>query len=227
MKTILYSILVLLLFSGSFAIAQNTNKLSFAVLGGVNFQNLNGKDFNGNKLTNDMILGYHAGINVQIPFAPEFYLQPGLNFSTKGANNTYSLLGTSYTTSTNIYYVEVPLNLVYKAKLSNGYFMLGFGPYAGYGVGGTVKTKGGSADIKTDVKFQNVVEIGDDPTVSYFKALDAGANVFAGYEMASGLFIQLETQLGLININPEYKIVIDDKSILKNTGFGLSLGYRF
>ena len=53
--------------------------------------------------------------------------------------------------------------------------MLGFGPYVGYGIGGKVKTTGGSVDLKTDVKFQNVVEIGDDPTVSYFKALDAGA----------------------------------------------------
>jgi outer membrane protein OmpA-like peptidoglycan-associated protein len=33
-------------------------------------------------------------------------------------------------------------------------------------------------------------------------------------------------QLGMVNINPEYKILPDDKSSIKNTGFGLSLGYR-
>jgi hypothetical protein len=31
----------------------------------------------------------------------------------------------------------------------------------------------------------------------------------------------------MVKINPEYKILSDDESIVKNTGFGLSLGYRF
>jgi hypothetical protein len=45
--------------------------------------------------------------------------------------------------------------------------------------------------------------------------------------MAGGIFAQFNTQLGLVKINPEYKILTDDKSVVKNTGFGLSLGYRF
>jgi hypothetical protein len=41
---------------------------------------------NGDMLENDMIVGYHVGFNVQIsPLVPEFYFQPGLLFSTKGA----------------------------------------------------------------------------------------------------------------------------------------------
>jgi hypothetical protein len=31
----------------------------------------------------------------------------------------------------------------------------------------------------------------------------------------------------MLDINPEYKILTNDKSALKNTGFGVSLGYRF
>jgi len=227
MKSKLLFFIVLLLFSGSMVIAQNAGKMSFGVLGGVNLQNLNGKDSNGNKLENDMILGYHAGINAQIPIAPEFYFQPGLMFATKGAKKTYDVLGTAFTSTTSISYIELPLNLVYKAALGNGYFMLGFGPYVGYGILGKVVTKGGSIDLTSDAKFQNVVEVGDDPTIPYFKALDFGGNIFAGYEMSSGLFIQLDTQLGFYNINPENKYITDDQSSLKNTGFGLSIGYRF
>ena len=31
----------------------------------------------------------------------------------------------------------------------------------------------------------------------------------------------------MLKINPENKWISDDKSSIKNTGFGLSLGYRF
>ena len=62
-------------------------QVDFGILGGINFQNLNGKDFLGDKLENDMIIGYHAGVNVQILLVSEFYFQPGLLFSTKGAKS--------------------------------------------------------------------------------------------------------------------------------------------
>ena len=228
MKAKLISITMILMLSASLAFAQGTDKakLSFAVLGGVNFQNLNGKNVTGDKLENDMILGYHAGVNIQIPIAPQFYFQPGLLYSVKGAKNEYSILGTTYTQTTKLSYIEMPLNLVYKASLGNGYFMLGFGPYVGYGFGGKVLTEG-ETSLDQKIEFQNVVETTDDLTVPYFKAIDVGGNIFAGYEMSNGIFAQFNTQLGMVKINPEYKILPDDKSVIKNTGFGLSLGYRF
>jgi hypothetical protein len=57
--------------------------------------------------------------------------------------------------------------------------------------------------------------------------MDVGANVFAGYEMGNGIFVQLNTQLGLVEINPTDKRIDNDETSLKNTGFGLSLGFRF
>jgi hypothetical protein len=218
MKTRLFSFTMILLLSASLAVAQSTNdsKTSFAVLGGVNFQNLNGKDFNGDKLENDMLLGYHAGVNIQLPIAPQIYFQPGLLYSVKGAKiSTYKY---------KLSYVELPLNLVYKALLGKGYFMLGFGPYVAYAIGGKVVPESGTA---IDIKFKNVVETSDPSTVAYFKALDAGGNIFAGYELASGIFLQLDTQFGMLKINPEDKRISGGKSSVKNTGFGLSLGYRF
>jgi len=227
MKNRFLTLLTILALSITTVSAQGTDKLSFGVLGGVNFQNLNGKDVNGDKLENDMLIGFHAGVNVQIPIAPEFYFQPGIIFSTKGAKNVTTVLGVDFTTTTKLSYIEMPLNLVYKAALGNGYFMLGFGPYVGYGISGNVVTKGGDISLDQDVEFKNVVETGDDITVPYFKALDFGGNIFAGYQMSNGIFAQFNTQLGMVKINPEYKILQDDESVVKNTGFGLSLGYRF
>ncbi len=120
------------------------------------------------------------------------------------------------------------MNLVYKGLLGNGYVLVGFGPYAGYAFKGKNKLEGGSVSIENDIEFKNVLDANDPITTTYFKALDAGANVFAGYEMEGGLFFQLNTQLGLLNIHPEdNRLPGDNKSVVKNTGYGVSLGYRF
>lgn len=229
MKNKMISILMILILSASYAMAQSSDnaKMSFGVQGGINFQNLNGKDANGDALKNDMILGYHAGVNAMIPIVPEFFFQPGLMYSTAGAKNSTTVLGTTYTTTTKLSYIQVPLNFVYKGALGGGFVMVGFGPYLGYGIGGKVLTEGGNVSLDRKIKFKSTVESSDDQTVPYFKALDAGAGVFAGYQMGSGIFMQLDTQFGLLKINPKDNTNSNDKASVKNTGFGLSLGYRF
>jgi hypothetical protein len=225
MMTRLLTIALVVILSVPMAKAQTAEKgkTSFGILGGVNFQNITGLDHSGDKLANDLMTGYHAGINIQIPIAPEFYFQPGLLYSLKGAKNVAGAI----TTTTKVSYIEMPLNLVYKGKLGNGYVMVGFGPYVAYGIGGKVTTAGGGATLETDVTFQNKVALSDPLLDTYFRTMDAGGNIFAGYEMAGGLFFQLNTQLGLLRVNPENAWFTDDKASIKHTGFGLSLGYRF
>ena len=220
MKTRKISLILIFTLLVSMAMAQSgaMGKTSFAILGGVNFQNLNGEDNSGNKLENDLIIGYHAGVNAQIPVAPEFYFQPGLMFSTKGAESV-SLLTSTYKLS----YVELPLNFVYKGLLGSGYFMVGLGPYVAYGIGGKATYEVGGITAESDIIFKNEVDLGDPLLATYIKPLDAGGNIFFGYEMAGGLFLQLNAQLGMLNIKPDS----DETSTLKNTGYGLSLGYRF
>jgi len=79
MKTKLFLLVIAGLLTVSVAMAQGTEraKISFGVLGGINFQNMNGKDAGGDKLENDLIIGFHVGVNVQVPIVPEFYFQPG------------------------------------------------------------------------------------------------------------------------------------------------------
>jgi hypothetical protein len=184
---------------------------------GVNFQNLTGKDVNGDKLDNKLKAGVGLGVNAQIPIATEFYIQPGIEFNQKGAKSNDG----NYTTS--LSYIDIPVSLVYKPLVGNGHLILGFGPYVGFGVGGKIKGNGGTADVK----FDNDITISDFNTGNaYFKRMDAGANIFAGYEMSSKLSLQLNTQLGLAKINPSIEGIPDDQSSVKNTGFGVSLGYR-
>lgn len=175
---------------------------------GVNFQNLNGEDASGDKLDNKLKTGFHAGLVADIPVAPDFYFQPGLLYSTKGAELENS-------TDLRLNYVEMPLNLVYKPMLGTGRLLLGFGPYVGYGIGGKAEFSG----TETDVKFEK--EAGNAANTVYFKPFDAGANLLFGYEFSNKLSAQLNAQLGLININ-----AYDNDAKIKNTGFGVSLGYR-
>jgi hypothetical protein len=216
-KTVLCAALAT--FIGTAASAQSmvktTDRTTFGIRAGVNFQNINGKDASGNNLENDLTTGFHAGINAEIPVGSGFYVQPGALYSMKGAEYDGG-------TKVKLSYIEVPVNFLYKPILGSGNMLLGFGPYVGFGINGKIESPNGT---ETDLDFGSDYNAADPAT--YFKSFDAGGNLLAGYEFANKLSFQLNAQLGLIKINKENETVTNDKTSWKNTGFGLSLGYRF
>ena len=149
MKTKLFALILILFLIVPAAMSQSgeKGKLAFAVLGGVNFQNINGKDWDGSKLANDLIIGYHGGVNVQIPLVPQFFFQPGLLFTAKGTK-------WSDATVNRLSYVELPLSVVYKGLLGKGYIMIGLGPYIGYAVMGKSIEEDGT---KSNIEFTKTV----------------------------------------------------------------------
>ena len=82
MKT--YTIIIALLLMGSSLFAQD-RKITFGLRAGVNFQNLTGKSTTGTDLENDLLTGFHGGVNAELPVGTDFYLQPGVLYSLKGA----------------------------------------------------------------------------------------------------------------------------------------------
>lgn len=215
------------LFSQAQEATLKSGGTTFGIRAGVNFQNITGKDDNDNKLSNDLITGFNVGINAEIPVAPDFYFQPGLLYTTKGAKNSEVILGQTIKSTIRLNYVELPLNFLYKPVLGTGHLLLGFGPYVAMGVGGKVKYEGSGASTTEDVKFKKNVAATDPQNVAYFRPLDAGASLLAGYEFSNKLSFQLNAQLGMLKINPSYQSMSNDKSSAKNTGFGVSVGYRF
>jgi hypothetical protein len=196
------------------SMVKETGRTSFGIRAGVNFQNINGKDAAGNDLKNDLLTGINAGINAEIPLSSGFYLQPGALYSTKGAKlNDGNKLKLSY--------IEVPVNFVYKPILGSGNMLLGFGPYVGFGINGKVESPNGSSEA---VKFSKDYDATSGSP--QFKRFDAGGNLLAGYEFANNVSFQVNAQLGLADINPN-TTAANDKTKFNNTGFGLSLGYRF
>ncbi|HUQ65997.1 MAG TPA: porin family protein [Flavitalea sp.] len=172
---------------------------SYGLRAGVNFQNLNGKDASGNNLNNKMKVGFNAGITADIPVAsPDYFVQTGLLFASKGAK----IEGTNL--KVNLNYLEVPITFLYKPILGTGKLLLGAGPYIGYALGGKVGNE--------TISFDND-----------FKHFDAGGNLLFGYQFAQKLSAQLNAQLGLVNIAQH----TEGDATVKNTGFGVSLGYQF
>ncbi len=194
--------------------------------GGVNFQNINGKDALGNQLENDLITGINVGLMAEVPLVPGFLFQTGAIFSTKGAKSNDDFLGQSITSTVKAGYIEIPFHLMFKPALGNGHIILGLGPYVAFGINGNAKIETGAGKSDWDVAFKNSVGSSDDDETIYLKRFDAGGNLFFGYEFAGGLSFQLNTQLGMLKINPDYE-GIDDESKWNHTGFGFSAMYRF
>jgi hypothetical protein len=203
-------------------IISHAQKTSLGLRGGVNFYNITGKDMNGDKLENKLKTGFNLGLNADIPIGIDFYVQPGAIFSTKGSAK---INGTE--NNITLTYIEVPVNLLYKPELGSGKLLLGFGPYVAFGVGGKLKFDNGNDDLP--VKFQNKVSLAELIAGEnlYYKGLDAGANLLFGYEWVNGFSAQLNAGLGLVDITPEIENSTNGKTKGKNTGFGISLGYRF
>lgn len=183
---------------------------TFGVRAGLNFYNLNGRTEDNDKIMGKLRTAFHVGANVEFPVAEDFYLQPGVLFSLKGATENAS---EGVPADFNLSYIEIPVNFIYKPDLGTGRMLLGFGPYAAIGVDAKYKLGGMSEDI----------EFGNEP--GKLRRIDAGANLLVGYELANNFSFQLNAQLGLVNL--ESRGPGDSNSKLNNTGFGLSFGYRF
>jgi hypothetical protein len=216
---------VLLLALATTAISLTSNaqgKPTFGVRAGINFQNLNGNDQSNHDLDFKLKPGFNVGVTAEIPVAPEFYVQTGLLFSTKGAKEEIS---GQKDVKINVSYLEVPFTFLYKPELGAGKLLLGVGPYIAFGVGGKVK----QGSDKADVKFTSDAAASDlagNKYAWYTKRTDLGGNLLAGYELSSKISFQFNAQLGLVNLAPKFAGTKTDAK-WKNTGFGVSVGYRF
>ncbi|PKP47714.1 MAG: PorT family protein [Bacteroidetes bacterium HGW-Bacteroidetes-1] len=226
MKSKILLTVALLMMFGMYTNAQSEG-ISFGIRGGFDMQTFNGKDHNGDQLKLSLVPRYNVGVVVDIPVALGFYFQPGLLYTTKGAKSKDQFLGIDMSAEYNLSYIELPLSFLYKPTVGYGKFMLGFGPYLAYGFGGKVKYEINNASSEEDIVFGNEYSSANPNDLKYFKALDFGANLFFGYQLSSGISLQLNTQLGLAKINADNTLITNGKTELKNTGFGLSLGYSF
>src|SRR5687767_8010241 len=148
--------------------AQTQSKTSFAVRAGVNFHNLNGEEADGTKYDYKMATKWHIGVEADVPVGTDFYFRAGVVFNNKGAQQSEPILGEKFELKANVAYIDIPLSFVYKPQVGSGRAILGFGPYAGFGISGKVKAEMGGQEEESDIEFKNDVK-SSDPDAYYLK----------------------------------------------------------
>jgi hypothetical protein len=158
----------------------------------------------GNSLySNDNSNNYHAGVITEFNLGKNLYLQPQLLYTRKGS----TLLSSTGAADAKlrIHYLEMPMNLVYKVPVSFGYLFGGAGGAISYGISGKQTQAGHSGSIFNGNQS--------------WRREDIGLSFTAGVELNNGLFVSINSQKGMLDINKAPGVSV------KNSSVSLSLGY--
>ncbi|GAA4317343.1 hypothetical protein GCM10023143_29350 [Compostibacter hankyongensis] len=206
------------------------------IRGGLNLANVT-TDKDGNTDNSHLLPSFNAGVFADLPLADELALQPGILLNGKGSkvNIRSGALNTDMDIRMNPLYLEVPVNFVGKIPISadgDTRLLLGAGPYAAFGIGGNVRTKGtflgGDVDEKSSIEWDDDTPFSNDDRNqgwNKLKRFDYGANLMAGFQF-DNVGITANYGLGLANIhsgsdndNSEWKS--------RNRVWSISLNYLF
>ena len=202
MKNLMKLFLVIIVF----ALNTETFAQRFGIMGGLNLSNMAFKS-DASSTSYDTKPGFHIGASFEIPIFKIISIEPALLFSSKGCKTT--MFGVDV--KTNLYYLEVPINVkaTFDVKVLKIYGALG--PYIGIGLFGNAKAK----DEKESIEW------GSDGDL---KRIDVGLTFGAGVEIgAIPIYFGLSYSLGLSNISASS----DGGASINNRVFGISVGYKF
>jgi hypothetical protein len=158
----------------------------------------------GNSLySNDNYKNYHAGVITEFKLSERFYLQPQLLYTRKGST-LLSSTGAS-DAKLRIHYLEMPVNLVYKVPVSFGYLFGGAGGAISYGISGKQTQAGHSTSVFD--KNQS------------WRREDISLSFTAGVELNNGMFVSINSQKGMLDVNKAPGVSV------KNSSVSVSLGY--
>lgn len=229
MKIKVLSLAVVCLVIAGTAQAQKSTAI---LRGGVNLANISISD-NGNVDDNKTLTSFQVGLIGDLYLTSFLSLQPGIVFTGKGSKTQSGSTddATYFRATTNPYYVEVPVNLVFKTPTGPVKFFAGAGPYIAVGVAGKNKVNGkflGSEfSSEESIKWSN-----DDPTTldyeegagyGIMKRFDYGLNGTAGIE-TGGLVISANYGLGLAKLQSGSNSSENDNN--KHRVFSVTLGFK-
>jgi hypothetical protein len=174
-------------------------KSSAFLKGGLNLANVSISD-NGNVDDTKMLASFHAGIMGDLPLTSFLSVQPGILFTGKG---TKSQAGNEsdasyYRAKTNPYYIELPVNLVFKAPLEDVKFFAGAGPYVAMGVAGKNKVDGKIFGVAISSE-KNIEWSNDDPATSGEEG--AGFGIMRRFDYGLNGTIGIEGEHALFSVN--------------------------
>lgn len=205
---------------------------SVFVKGGVNFGNIT-TDKDGRVDDANTRTSFHVGVQGDLPITRFFAIQPAVLFTGKGAKlESGNTSGDTWVrSSTNPYYIEVPVNAVIKLPIGEeSSIFIGAGPYAAVGVGGKNRIEGELLGVDfsrtENIKFSN-----DDPFTSteegagygVMRRFDYGLNGTVGIQ-ASRFLISANYGLGLAKLQSGSSS--SENELGKHRVVSLSVGFR-
>ena len=182
--------------TASYAQAQ---EMTYGVRAGFNLTNMWG----GDGLDTKMKPGFQIGIVADYDIMEDFAFQMGLLFATQGFKTEAD--EDDFSLTTNLNYLQIPMNAQYKLDLGGAKLLLQAGPYLGYGLGGKMTGKVGSKSVSENIKF------GDDG----FNAFDFGLGFGAGLQF-NNVQVGLGYNLGLAKFSADG---------FRNNGLAVTLTY--
>ena len=185
--------------------AASFAQVSFGVKGGLSMAKFTlSADAGGASisLSSKSLTTFNAGVfaDVKIPLT-SFSIQPSLIYAGKGGKFSETDNGASAVVNEKLYYLQLPVDLVYHIPVVVGDVFVGAGPYVAKGLSGKIDgtSNDGQGNISTanqDIHFGNAD--GDE-----VKPMQYGANFMAGFKLKNGLLINVNYDLGLSNDAPK------------------------
>lgn len=172
---------------------------------GLNLANVSVTD-NGRVEDANMLTSFHVGFVGNVGLGKVVAFQPGILFTGKGAKTQSGDPSSAnyYKATSHPYYIEVPVNLVFKAPIGIGSLFVGAGPYAAVGIGGKNKAEGKYLGVGFE-SARSIQFSDDDPTT-------------LNYEEGAGFGIMRRFDYGLNGVAG-----IEGKSTIISVGYGLGL----
>jgi hypothetical protein len=169
----------------------------------------------GVKHNTSYVLGATMGILLDVPMQKHGSFQPGLNYVGKNSKDEFIELGKTINTETNISYIELPLNVLFKIPAGPGSFTFGGGVSAAMALSGKkTTTVGAGTSEEKDLSF-------GDETTDDFGKYDFGINALAGYESKRGFFATFNYNYGINRLF----VGGDPKDKLYNRYLALRVGF--
>ena len=210
--------------------SQYTNTGGLYIKGGLNLANVSTSS-DGSVNSAHTRASFNAGFVGDIPLTNFLSLQLGAVFTGKGAKAQYN--SSLYTGTYNFrpYYVEVPVNAVFKLPLGQGAaVLLGAGVYGAVGVAGNYEADAasgaGNSTTTQAIKWTDSGDITTGPEngsgAGVLRRYDFGMNYLAGLELGP-VQITADYGMGLTKISSNADNNNDND---KNRVWSINLGFR-
>ena len=228
LKSIVFCTVVL----SVFCFSVHAQKSSAVLKAGINLANVSVTD-NGKVDDAKMLTSFHVGIGGDIHMVGPLYFQPAILFTGKGTKSQSGdpSSATYYKATSNPYYIEVPVNVVFKAPVGGGAkFFAGAGPYLAVGVAGKNKVEGKYLGLAFNSE-KSISYSNDDPsTMNYeedagfgkLKRFDYGLNGTAGIE-GKTMLVSVNYGFGLAKLQSGSNSSANDNNKYRVLSFTLGL----